>query len=99
MQYLSQDKEVRRGAENALELEVIACNIWEAFVLSLPGKSLDVPLLVNKKKFRNRGGRDGALDAMRRLEEKGLGKLALKKSKGSVNYCIYSSCIPNSSRP
>ena len=57
----------------------------EAFVLSLPGKILDVSLLVNrKKKFRGRGGRDGALDAMQRLEEDGMGKLVLKKSKGSV---------------
>ena len=55
----------------------------EAFVLSLPGKILDVSLLVNrKKKFRARGGRDGALDAMQRLEEDGMGKLVLKKSKG-----------------
>ena len=39
-------------------------------------------LLVNrKKKVRSRGGRDGALTAMRQLEEDGLGKLVLKKSK------------------
>ena len=57
----------------------------EAFVLTLPGKKLDVSWLVNrKKKFRSRGGRDGALDAMRQLELDGMGKLVLKKSKGSI---------------
>ena len=63
-----------------------------AFVLTLPGKILDVSLFVNrKKKVRSRGGRDGALAAMRQLEEDGLGKLVLKKSKGSIKvgmYCV-----------
>lgn len=62
----------------------------EAFVLALPGKTLNVSLLVNrKKKFRSRGGRDGALAAMRHLEEDGLGKLVLKKSKGSIKVCYH----------
>ncbi len=57
-------------------------------MLTIPGKSLDVSFLVNKKKkFRTRGGRDGALDAMRRLEENGMGKLVVKKSKGSIKVC------------
>ena len=57
----------------------------EAFVLTLPGKVLDVSILVNKrKKFRSRGGKDGALKAMKGLEEAGMGNLVLKKSKGSV---------------
>jgi hypothetical protein len=57
----------------------------EAFVLTLPGKCLDVSTLVNKKKkFRSRGGREGAMQAMRQLEEDGLGKLVPKKTKGSV---------------
>ena len=57
----------------------------EAFVLTLPGQYLDVSTLVNKKKkFRCRGGKDGALNAMKNLEESGLGKLVVKKSKGSI---------------
>ena len=57
----------------------------EAFVLQLPGKTLDVSLLVNaKKKFRNRGGKEGAMKAMKQLEENGLGRLVVKKSKGSL---------------
>ena len=64
----------------------------EALVLCLPGKNLDVSLLLNKqKKFRHRGGRDAALAAMQQLERDGLGELVLKKAKGSVkvNYDIF----------
>ena len=61
----------------------------ESFVLLLPGRQLDVSSLVNKrKKFRNRGGRDGALLAMKKLEENGLGKLVVKQSKGSVKVSV-----------
>ena len=57
----------------------------EALVLCLPGKKLDVSFLINKKKkFRNRGGRDGAMAAMRQLEKEGLGKLAVRNAKGSI---------------
>lgn len=60
----------------------------EAFVLTLPGRCLDVSSLINKKKkFRNRGGKDGALNAMRKLEECGMGRLVVKKSKGSIKVC------------
>lgn len=49
-------------------------------------KKIDVSLLVNQN-FHTRGGRDGALDAMRPLETDGLDKLVLKKSKGSIRVC------------
>ena len=66
----------------------------EAFVLSLPGKRLEVSLLVNKKqKFHARGGHDGALDAMKRLEEDGMGKLAVKKSKRSIKLCYFAGTL------
>lgn len=59
------------------------CN--EAFVLTLPGGVLDVSFLVNKKKkFRSKGGRDGAIGTMQKLEKDGLGKLVMKKSKGTI---------------
>ena len=51
----------------------------KAFVLTLPGRILDVSLLVNRKKFCSRGGRDGAVAAMRQLEENGLGKLVFEE--------------------
>ena len=62
----------------------------EAFVLLLLGKQLDVSFLVNqKKKFRSRGGRDGALKAMKNLEKSGIGKLVVKKSKGSIKVATF----------
>ena len=46
--------------------------------------------LVNKKKkFRSRGGRDGALSAMKQLEEDNLGKLVVKKCKGSIKVFLH----------
>ena len=66
----------------------VQCN--EAYSLSLPGKRLDISFLVNnKKKFRSRGGRDGAFIAMQNLENKGLGKIAVKSSRGSIKVCTY----------
>lgn len=51
---------------------------------------MDVSFLVNqKKKFRNRGGREGALQAIENLQNAGIGKLAVKKSKGSVTVCAF----------
>jgi len=44
-----------------------------------------VSTLVNKeKKYRNRGGRNGAIKAMNQLEKDGLGTLKEKSSKGTV---------------
>lgn len=61
----------------------------EAFTLTLPGKCLDVSTLCNKKKkYRTRGGVDDALEAMKKLENEGLGKLIVKNSKGSVKVSI-----------
>ncbi len=57
----------------------------EAFCLTLPGNPLDLSILLNKeKKFRRRGGKDAALQALRNLEEDGLVKLEEKRAKGSV---------------
>ena len=52
----------------------------EAFVLTLPGKHLDISWLVNKKKkFHSRGGQKAAMDAMKQLEKDGMEKLVPKK--------------------
>ena len=51
-----------------------------AYVLTLSGNYLDVSALVNKKKkFRFRGGKDGALKAMKQLA-----LIINKLKKGSV---------------
>lgn len=47
----------------------------EAFCLTLPGRELHLPSLLLAKKFRNRGNKDGALTAFRKLQSDGLGKL------------------------
>ena len=64
----------------------IVCNGAEHLYLLFRDSSyLDVSTLVNKKKkFWYRGGKDGALNAMKNLEKSGLGKLVVKKSKGSI---------------
>ena len=47
----------------------------EAFCLTLPGQELHLPSLLHAKKFRNRGNKDGALTAFRKLVEDDLGSL------------------------
>lgn len=60
----------------------------EALILGLPGQSLDVSYWVHKKRrFRSRGGIEGALHAMKNLQENGMGRLEQKRGKGSVKVC------------
>ncbi len=44
-----------------------------AFMLTLPGKILDISALNSQHKFRDRGKKQGAVDAIGHLEEAGLG--------------------------
>ena len=46
-----------------------------AFTLLLPGKVLHLSALIVSRKFRDRGNKAGALEAMNHLEDCGLGKL------------------------
>lgn len=46
-----------------------------AYCLQLPGVTLDLSTLLSGKKFRNKGGKEGALAAMRLLKSDGLGTL------------------------
>ena len=43
-----------------------------AYTLLLPGKTLYLSALLNAKKFRRRGNKDGAIRAFYQLEEEGL---------------------------
>ena len=47
----------------------------EALCFTLPGNQLDLSALLKDKKFRVRRSKEGALQAMRILEEDELGKL------------------------
>lgn len=62
-----------------------------AFCLTLPGETLYLTPLLNSKKFRNRGNKDGAIRAFLQLEEESLGKtLILGGSKGTAQViCMY----------
>ena len=51
-----------------------------AFTLLLPGRILDLSTLLSTKKYRNRGNKDGALAAMKKLESDGLGKIKKKET-------------------
>ena len=44
-----------------------------AFMLTLPGKVLDISALNSQHKFRDRGKKQGAVDAIEHLQEVGLG--------------------------
>lgn len=68
----------------------------EALCLTLPGNELDLSALLKDKKFRGRGNKEGALQAMRILEEDELGKLEEKQTKGSVKVHSYRQhCMAN----
>ena len=51
-----------------------------AYTLALPGRILDLSTLLSNKKYRNRGNKDGALAAMKKLENDGLGKIKKKEA-------------------
>ena len=63
----------------------------ETYTLLLPGKTLNLSDLLAAKKFRSRGGRPAALEAMTNLQVDGLGVLQdLPSSKHSTNQvCMY----------
>ena len=44
-----------------------------AYMLTLPGRVLDISALNSQHKFRDRGKKQGAVDAIQHLEEAGLG--------------------------
>ena len=61
----------------------------EALILGLPGECLDVTYWVHKERFRHRGGIEGTLQAMKNLQENGMGKLEQKSKKGSVKVYLF----------
>ena len=57
-----------------------------AYCLLLPGIRLNLSNLLAAKKFRSRGNKDGAIAAMRKLEEDSLGKLIqMPSQRGASN--------------
>lgn len=57
-------------------------NSRAAYCLVLPGKTLYLTPLLNIKKFRAHGNKDGAVTAFFQLQEENLGKICYRKFKG-----------------
>ena len=61
-----------------------------AFTLLLPGKVLHLSALIVARKFRDRGNKAGALEAMNLLQDKGLGKLlSVNSARGTDKVSAY----------
>ena len=61
-----------------------------AFVLLLPGKVLHLSALIVARKFRDRGNKAGALEAMKLLEDCGMGKLlSVNSVRGTDKASVY----------
>ena len=56
-----------------------------AYCLLLTGATLDLSSLLSSKKFRTKGGKEGALAAMRLLQSDGLGTLTGQKAHRGVS--------------
>lgn len=52
-----------------------------AYTLLQPGCTLSLSALLVAKKYRDRGGKDAAIEAMKELESIGLGKLIEKPAR------------------
>ena len=62
-----------------------------SYCLTLPGKQLVLSTLLQAKKFRARGNKDGAVAAFRELDKAGLGTLeekGMQRGTGAVSACI-----------
>ena len=63
-----------------------------AFCLLLPGKVLNLSALLQAKKFRGKGNKEGAVAALEELHKAGLGKLISADSRrgaSSVSIPLY----------
>lgn len=61
-----------------------------SFCLTLPGKNLHLSSLLQSKKFRNKGNKEGALAAFQQLQSAGLGKIQEdERHRGTSAVCMY----------
>ena len=73
------------GASIKSTFKVVGGKTTEAFCLTLPGAHLDLSVLLKEKKFRGKGNKEGALQAMRNLQENGLRQLKEKENNSDKN--------------
>lgn len=63
------------------------------YTLLQPGKILDLSTMLKNKKYQNRGQKEGAVKAMKKLEADGLGRLKTKelhRGAAAVSHiCVY----------
>ena len=55
------------------------------YCLTLPGKQLVLSILLQAKKFRARGNKEGAVAALKELERAGLGELEVNDMQRGTN--------------
>lgn len=61
------------------------------YTILQPGKNLDLSVLLKAKIFKNKGHKSAAIDAMKKLQETGLGTLKeLGSSCGTSMVCLIS---------
>ena len=61
-----------------------------AFVLTLPGKVMDLTSLLNNKKFRGRGNKKGAIRVFQLLQNDDLGNLETRRGRSHSKVCLLS---------
>ena len=70
------EKERREGGRSS----VSPLHSTAAFILKLPGKDLDISALNLQHTFRNRGNKQGAVNAIEHLQDSGLGTVHTKQA-------------------
>lgn len=61
-----------------------------AYVLTLPGSVMDLTTLLNSKKLRGRGNKEGAVRIFQLLQEDQLGQLETRRGRTS-KVCVFNS--------
>ena len=59
-----------------------------AYVLTLPGSVMDLTTLLNSKKFRGRGNKEGAIRIFQLLQEDQLGQLETRRGR-TFKVCVF----------
>ena len=58
------------------------------YCLLLPGKTLHISALLAAKRFRDRGNKEGSVNAIKLLQEAGLGTvIEIKPTRGASTVC------------
>lgn len=60
-----------------------------SYMLTLPGKVLDISVLNTSRKFREFGNKDGAVAAIKLLQESGIGVVHTEKATSGTSKVIY----------